>query len=175
MRHRGTPFVGVLYVGLALTARGPRVIEFNVRFGDPETQVVLARLLTPVGGLLHAAATGGLAEFPALRWSEEHAVTVVVAAEGYPAQPRTGGVVEGVDEVPGEPDAYVLHAGTARADDGVLVSAGDGCSPWWGSAARWRRRGRGPTPRSSAVRLAGAHHRGDIALAAERGEVTVPA
>ncbi len=175
MRHRGTPFVGVLYVGLALTARGPRVIEFNVRFGDPETQVVLARLLTPVGGLLHAAATGGLAEFPALRWSEEHAVTVVVAAEGYPAQPRTGGVVEGVDEVPGEPDAYVLHAGTVRADDGVLVSAGGrvlSVVGLGGTLAQARARAYAAV---GAVRLAGAHHRGDIALAAERGEVTVPA
>ena len=90
MRRRGTPFVGVLYVGLALTSRGPRVIEFNARFGDPETQVVLARLLTPLGGLLHAAATGRLDEAPALRWSADHAVTVVVAAENYPGRPRDG-------------------------------------------------------------------------------------
>ena len=173
MRHRGTPFVGVLYVGLALTSRGPRVIEFNVRFGDPETQVVLARLRTPLGGLLHAAATGALDALPPLRWADEHAVTVVVAAEGYPAAPRTGGMVEGVDEVPGGPDAYVLHAGTARADDGVLVASGGrvlSVVGLGGSLAEARERAYAAV---DAVRLAGSHHRSDIALKAERGEVTV--
>ena len=90
MRRRGTPFAGVLYVGLALTSRGPRVIEFNARFGDPETQVVLARLRSPLGQLLRAAAVGGLEEVGPLRWSEDHAVTVVLAAPGYPGSPRTG-------------------------------------------------------------------------------------
>ena len=173
MRHRGTPFVGVLYVGLALTSRGPRVIEFNVRFGDPETQVVLARLRTPLGGLLHAAATGALDALPPLRWADQHAVTVVVAAEGYPAAPRTGGMVEGVDEVPGGPDAYVLHAGTARADDGVLVASGGrvlSVVGLGGSLAEARERAYAAV---DAVRLAGSHHRSDIALKAERGEVTV--
>jgi phosphoribosylamine--glycine ligase len=173
MRHRGTPFVGVLYVGLALTSRGPRVIEFNVRFGDPETQVVLARLRTPLGGLLHAAATGALDALPPLRWADEHAVTVVVAAEGYPAAPRTGGMVEGVDEVPGGPDAYVLHAGTTRADDGVLVASGGrvlSVVGLGGSLAEARERAYAAV---DAVRLAGSHHRSDIALKAERGEVTV--
>ena len=173
MRHRGTPFVGVLYVGLALTSRGPRVIEFNVRFGDPETQVVLARLRTPLGGLLHAAATGALDALPPLRWADQHAVTVVVAAEGYPAAPRTGGMVEGVDEVPGGPDAYVLHAGTTRADDGVLVASGGrvlSVVGLGGSLAEARERAYAAV---DAVRLAGSHHRSDIALKAERGEVTV--
>ena len=173
MRHRGTPFVGVLYVGLALTSRGPRVIEFNVRFGDPETQVVLARLRTPLGGLLHAAATGALDALPPLRWADQHAVTVVVAAEGYPAAPRTGGMVEGIDEVPGGPDAYVLHAGTARADDGVLVASGGrvlSVVGLGGSLAEARERAYAAV---DAVRLAGSHHRSDIALKAERGEVTV--
>ena len=124
MARRGTPFAGVLYVGLALTARGPRVIEFNVRFGDPETQVVLDRLRTPLGRVLLAAATGALAEPEPLRWAPEHAVTVVVAAHGYPATPRTGDPVTGVEDVPGAPDAYVLHAGTARDADGLLVSSG---------------------------------------------------
>ena len=124
MHRRGTPFVGVLYVGLALTPRGPRVIEFNVRFGDPETQVVLARLLTPLGGLLLSAATGRLDEASTLRWSTDHAVTVVVAARNYPASPRTGDPVTGADDVPGAPAAYVLHAGTNRDADGILVSAG---------------------------------------------------
>ena len=84
MRRRGTPFTGVLYVGLALTSRGPRVIEFNARFGDPETQVVLARLRSPLGELLRAAAVGGLDEVGPLRWSEDHAVTVVAGRPGLP-------------------------------------------------------------------------------------------
>ena len=82
--RRGTPFAGLLYVGLALTADGPRVIEFNARFGDPETQVVLALLDTPLAGLLHAAATGTLAEHPPLRWHDGAAVTVVVASHELP-------------------------------------------------------------------------------------------
>ena len=90
MARRGTPFVGVLYIGVALTSRGPRVIEFNARFGDPETQVVLARLQTPLGGLLQAAATGVLDGVGPLNWSDQHAVTVVVASHNYPGTPRTG-------------------------------------------------------------------------------------
>src|SRR5690606_37243585 len=118
LARRGTPYQGVLYVGLALTARGPAVIEFNCRFGDPETQVVLSLLDTPLASLLHAAATGRLAEQPPLRWRPGAAVTVVVAAAGYPSSPRTGDVIEGADQ-PG-----VLQAGTARRADGALVSAG---------------------------------------------------
>jgi phosphoribosylamine--glycine ligase len=115
---RGTPFAGLLYVGLALGARGPRVVEFNARFGDPETQVVLALLETPLAGLLHAAATGTLDRHPPLRWRDGYAVTVVLAALGYPAGPRGGDVLTGAD-LPG-----VLHAGTRRRDDGAVVSAG---------------------------------------------------
>lgn len=87
LRRRGTPFAGLLYAGLAITSRGVRVIEFNARFGDPETQVVLARLRTPLAGLLRAAAAGRLADFPPLRWSDGAAVTVVVASENYPGTP----------------------------------------------------------------------------------------
>ena len=90
MARRGEPFSGLLYAGLALTSRGVRVVEFNARFGDPETQVVLPLLETPLAGLLHAAATGTLADHPPLRWREGAAVTVVVAAPGYPEAPRTG-------------------------------------------------------------------------------------
>ena len=99
MAHRGTPFVGVLFVGLALTSRGTRVIEFNVRFGDPETQAVLARLKTPLGGLLMAAAKGELDKVQPLRWSKETAVAVVVAAENYPDTPRTGDRIRGLKKV----------------------------------------------------------------------------
>lgn len=118
MRRRDSPFSGLLYVGLALTPDGPKVIEFNARFGDPETQVVLALLDTPLAGLLAAAATGTLAEHPPLAWKDGAAVTVVVASHNYPGTPRTGDVIEGA-EVPG-----VIHAGTARRADGALVSAG---------------------------------------------------
>jgi phosphoribosylamine--glycine ligase len=127
MRRRGTPFSGLLYAGLALTSRGVRVIEFNARFGDPETQVVLARLRTPLAALLRAAATGQLAAFPELRWSDDAAVTVVIASHNYPGTPRTGDVITGLEEVAehgGEDEAYVLHAGTRRRDDGQVVSAG---------------------------------------------------
>jgi phosphoribosylamine--glycine ligase len=118
LARRRTPFAGLLYIGLALTSRGPRVVEFNARFGDPETQVVLALLESPLSGLLHAAAVGTLAEHPPLRWREGAAVTVVVAAAGYPDAPRTGDVLSGADQ-PG-----VIHAGTRRRDDGAVVSAG---------------------------------------------------
>ncbi len=118
MRRRGTPFAGLLYVGLALTPDGPKVIEFNARFGDPETQVVLALLESPLAGLLHAAAAGTLAEHPPLRWHDGAAVTVVVASHNYPGTPRTGDVIEGAER-PG-----VIHAGTARRADGALISAG---------------------------------------------------
>lgn len=174
MARRGTPFVGVLYVGLALTSRGPRVIEFNARFGDPETQVVLARLRTPLGALLHAAATGRLADAEPLRWSEEYAVTVVVAADGYPASPRTGDGITGVDEVDARGEAWVLHAGTTRDADGVLASAGGrvlsvvATGP---SLARARERAYAAV---DLVDLPGSHHRRDIAERAERGEVAVP-
>ena len=118
MARRGTPFSGLLYVGLAMTSRGPRVVEFNARFGDPETQVVLALLETPLAGLLHAAATGTLASAPDLRWRAGAAVTVVLAAANYPDAPRTGDVITG-SEQPG-----VIHAGTRRRADGAIVSAG---------------------------------------------------
>jgi phosphoribosylamine--glycine ligase len=171
MRRRGTPFAGVLYVGLAITERGPQVVEFNARFGDPETQVVLARLLTPLGVVLQATARGALAEIPPLRWREQHAVTVVVAAKGYPQSPRTGGRIHGLDEV-GD-DAYVLHAGTARAKDGAIVSAGGrvlSVVALGDDLEQARHRAYAAVDR---IELDGSHHRTDIALAAQRGEVAV--
>ncbi|PZF96998.1 phosphoribosylamine--glycine ligase [Micromonospora deserti] len=168
MRRRGTPFSGVLYVGLAITAGGVRVIEFNARFGDPETQVVLALLETPLAGLLHASATGTLAEHPPLRWRDGAAVTVVVAAEGYPAAPRTGDVITGA-EGPG-----IIHAGTRRAADGTLRSAGGRvlCATASGpdlAAAR-----DAAYALAAGVGLAGSHHRTDIAAAAVDGRITLP-
>ena len=124
MARRGTPFVGVLYCGLALTSRGVRVIEFNARFGDPETQVVLPRLVTPLDQLLLAAATGDLAQVPELRWRDTAAVTVVVAAHGYPESARSGDPITGIDGAEEVDGVHVLHAGTSRTAEGELVSAG---------------------------------------------------
>ncbi|MFD5759443.1 phosphoribosylamine--glycine ligase, partial [Streptomyces sp. NPDC127044] len=126
LRRRGTPFSGLLYAGLAITSRGVRVIEFNARFGDPETQVVLARLKTPLAGVLLAAAEGTLADLAPLRWSDDAAVTVVVASHNYPDTPRTGDPITGLDEVAAldAPHAYVLHAGTKHDGDAVVSAGG---------------------------------------------------
>jgi phosphoribosylamine---glycine ligase len=124
LARRGTPYRGLLYAGLALTAAGPKVIEFNARFGDPETQVVLDRLASPLGPLLHAAATGGLAGVPRPKWRPGAAVVVVIAAEGYPEAPVKGDKIFLAERDVVPADGYVLHAGTARDAAGELVSAG---------------------------------------------------
>ncbi|HEY6481501.1 MAG TPA: phosphoribosylamine--glycine ligase [Streptosporangiaceae bacterium] len=123
LSRRGAPFRGVLYTGLSLTSRGLRVIEFNARFGDPEIQVVLDRLATPLGGLLDAAAAGDLTGAGALDWAPGAAVNVVVAAAGYPEAPVAGDEITGLADAAAVPGAYVLQAGTARWD-GALVSSG---------------------------------------------------
>jgi phosphoribosylamine--glycine ligase len=168
MARRGMPFAGVLYCGLALTSRGVRVVEFNARFGDPETQVVLARLATPLAGVLLAAATGGLAALPPLAWHDEAAVTVVVAAAGYPGAVRSGDPVTGIAAAEAMPGVHVLHAGTALAD-GALVSAGGrvlsvvGTGPDLAAARSAAYAGVGR------IALDGSHHRSDIALRAAEG------
>ncbi|MGZ4539962.1 MAG: phosphoribosylamine--glycine ligase [Blastococcus sp.] len=169
MARRGEPFSGLLYAGLALTARGIRVVEFNARFGDPETQVVLPLLETPLAGLLHAAATGTLADVPPLSWRDGAAVTVVVAAPGYPEAPRTGDPVTGAD------GDGVLHAGTAVAADGSVVSSGGRVLAVTATGADLAAARRAAYERVAAVRLAGAHWRTDIALAAVEGRIEVPA
>jgi phosphoribosylamine--glycine ligase len=169
MAERGVPFSGLLYAGLALTSAGPAVIEFNCRFGDPETQVVLALLRTPLAGLLNAVATGTLAEQPPLEWSDGAAVTVVVAAEGYPGTPRLGDVITGAE---GE---GVLHAGTRRREDGAVVSAGGRVLSVVGTGADLAEAREEAYRRLGGVRLAGSHHRTDIGLKAQQGEVTIPA
>jgi phosphoribosylamine---glycine ligase len=169
MARRGTPYTGALYVGLALTADGPKVVEFNCRLGDPETQVLLALLATPLSGLLYAVATGRLADHPPLRWHPGAAVCVVVASAGYPEAPRTGDVITGADR-PG-----VLHAGTARRpSDGALISAGGrvlAATATGPDLAAARDAAYGLV---NGVTLAGAQHRTDIALAAVKGEVRLP-
>jgi phosphoribosylamine--glycine ligase len=165
MRGLGAPFAGLLYVGLVLTADGPKVIEFNCRFGDPETQVVLPLLETPLSGLLKAAAVGRLAGQPPLRWRPGFAVTVVLAAANYPGTPKVGDVITGAD-APG-----VIHAGTGLRPDGVLVSTGGRVLSCTGVGPSL------PAARDAAyallgqVSLAGAQYRTDIATAAIEGRV----
>ncbi|WP_119726525.1 phosphoribosylamine--glycine ligase [Thermomonospora amylolytica] len=168
LRRRETPYVGVLYAGLALTSKGVRVVEFNARFGDPETQVVLDRLATPLGGLLQSCAIGGLVPDQRLEWRPGAAVTVVVAAEGYPESPVKGDPITGLEEAAAVEGAYVLHAGTKVNEDGVLVANGGrvlnvvGTGPDLAAArdTAYEAVGR--------IRLRGSHHRTDIALKATR-------
>jgi phosphoribosylamine--glycine ligase len=115
------PFIGLLYCGLIVTKNGIRVIEFNARFGDPETQVVLPRLVTPLSGLLFAAATGGLGSLPRPEFSTDVAVTVVLASEGYPEDPITGRPITGLDQVT---DVTIDHASTAVSGDVLLATGG---------------------------------------------------
>ncbi len=120
MAARGTPFVGLLYAGLALTDHGTRVIEFNARFGDPETQVLIPLLKTPLATLLYNAATGNL-KGTTLDWNDDSAVTVVLAAEGYPAAPKSGGIITGFSAID---DVQIYHAGTSTTEQGVVASGG---------------------------------------------------
>ncbi len=170
MAKRGTPFTGVLYCGLALTSKGIRVIEFNARFGDPETQGVLAQLRTPLAGVLLAAAEGRLEELPPLEWAEGAAVTVVIAAKNYPSAPKTGNPIGGLAEVEEEPNVHVLHGGTAYNDSGILVSAGGrvvsvvGHGPSFAFARERAYRG------VDYITLDGSHHRKDIAKGVTEAE-----
>lgn len=124
LASEGTPFSGLLYCGLIVTPSGIRVIEFNARFGDPETQVVLPRLVTPLSGVLFAAATGTLGEVPPLEFSNDVCVTVVVASEGYPSDPQTGRPITGLDAAAAVPGVAILHAATARDGDRLLATGG---------------------------------------------------
>lgn len=163
MRNRGTPFSGLLYAGLALTSRGIRVVEFNARFGDPETQVVLARLKSPLGQLLLASALGTLAELPPLEWHEGAAVTVVIASSGYPESPRTGDAIQGLAAAAEIEGVQILHAGTSLNDRGEVVSAGGrvlSVTAVGDSLAQARQRAYAGV---DLIRLAGSHHRRDIA------------
>lgn len=169
MARRGTPFSGLLYAGLALTSKGLRVIEFNVRFGDPETQPLLARLSSPLGQVLYAAATGQLDPGVPLKFGSGFAVGVVLAAAGYPENPRKGDVIIGITpEMTG-----VIHAGTARNAKGDLVSAGGRVLTVVGTGSSL------PAARSAAyhrledIHLPGGFFRSDIALRAARGRITL--
>ncbi|SCD98487.1 phosphoribosylamine--glycine ligase [Streptomyces sp. Termitarium-T10T-6] len=170
LRRRGTPFSGLLYAGLAITSRGVRVIEFNARFGDPETQVVLARLQTPLAGVLLASANGTLDVLPPLNWRDDAAVTVVIASHNYPDTPRTGDPIDGLADVAAQdaPDAYVLHAGTRAEGDAVLSAGGRVLSVTATGKDLTEARERAYTALGR-IRLDGSQHRTDIALKASQG------
>ena len=196
MARRGSPFVGLLYCGLALTAKGIEVVEFNVRFGDPETQSVLSRLKSPLAQTMLAAAQGRLGELPPLQWDDRSAVTVVMAAAGYPEAPRTGDPIAGLEEAGALEDVAVFHAGTTVAGPAATPAAGAGADSSADPEAQ-------PQPgeiltaggrvlsvvglgadldaaRSVAygavdlIDFDGEQHRTDIALSAARGEIVVP-
>ncbi|BCI85298.1 phosphoribosylamine--glycine ligase [Mycobacterium persicum] len=165
--RRGSPFCGLLYAGLAITTKGPAVVEFNCRFGDPETQAVLALLESPLGQLLYAAGTGKLAEFGELRWRDGAAVAVVLAAENYPGRPRVGDVVVG-SEAEG-----VLHAGTVRREDGTVVSSGGRVLSVVGTGADLSAARSHAYDILGSIRLAGSHFRKDIGLRAAERKISV--
>jgi phosphoribosylamine---glycine ligase len=164
---RGSSFSGLLYAGLAITSTGPSVVEFNCRFGDPETQSVLALLDSPLGQLLRAAATGNLAEQPELQWRDGAAVTVVLAAENYPGRPRVGDVITGAEA------EGVLHAGTARRDDGAVVSSGGRVLSVVGTGSDLAAARDDAYALIKSIRLPGSHFRSDIGLAAAEGRIKV--
>lgn len=167
MVRRGSPFTGLLYAGLAITSNGPAVVEFNCRFGDPETQAVLALLESPLGQLLYAAGSGKLADFGELRWRDGAAVTVVLAAENYPGRPRVGDVVVG-----SEADG-VLHAGTARRADGTIVSSGGRVLSVVGTGADLAEARTHAYRILGSVKLPGSHFRTDIGQRAAEGKINV--
>ena len=166
MAARGTPFVGLLYAGLALTNKGTRVIEFNARFGDPETEVLLPRLQTPLAGLLLKAATRDLKDHPPLQWSDQSAVTVVLASEGYPTSPRVGEILTGINPIEG---SEVFHAGTTL-DGNLLKSSGGRVLAVTGLGADLTEARDKAYRVISGITLRGSHYRSDIALNASIAE-----
>ncbi|TQF74304.1 phosphoribosylamine--glycine ligase [Rhodococcus spelaei] len=164
---RGSGFSGLLYAGLAMGAQGPAVVEFNCRFGDPETQAVLALLESPLGELLYATATGTLSDVAPLRWADGAAVTVVLAAENYPSTPRTGDKITGADA------DGVLHAGTALSEDGTVLSSGGRVLSVVGTGADLTSARADAYAKLDAIRLPGGHFRTDIGLAAVEGRISI--
>ncbi|MDA0564697.1 phosphoribosylamine--glycine ligase [Streptomonospora sp. S1-112] len=163
MARRGTRYQGLLYVGLALTAQGPRVVEFNARFGDPECQVVLDRLATPIGALLQATDTGGLSPDTRLEWRSGAAVTVVVAAENYPGDPAKGDLITGLEAAAAVEGAYVLHAGTAWSGARDLKAAGGRVLDVVGTGATLAQARERAYAAASRIELRGSFYRRDIA------------
>ena len=168
MAERGTPFVGLLYAGLALNSKGIRVIEFNARFGDPETQVLLPRLKTPLAQLLYSAATKNLEKFSKLDWIAESAVTVVLASENYPSEPIVNLPITGLTE---SANTYIFHAGT-KNESGILKSSGGRVLTITGIGKDLNQARKEAYEVISKIRLTGSHYRSDIALVASQNEIS---
>ena len=166
MAARGTPFIGLLYAGLSLTTHGIKVIEFNARFGDPETQVILPRLKTPLAQLLFAAATGALDNFGALEWRDESAVSVVLASKGYPEAPIIGDEITGIEE---RSETEVFHAGT-KIFDGKLRASGGRVLSVTGLGSDLTEARNRAYQSISQITLSGSFYRSDIALNASMAE-----
>lgn len=170
MVRRGTPYQGLLYAGLAWGQRGPAVIEFNARFGDPETQAVLSLLASPLGEALNAVATGTLADLAPLEWADGYALDVVYAAEGYPESPKTGVVITG--EVLGDPQR-VLHAGTKANEAGETVSAGGRVLSVMGYGETLAAAREDAYRTVDAINFPGGFYRRDIAKPAAEGRIRI--
>lgn len=173
MSRRGTPFVGVLYCGLAVTSRGVRVVEFNARFGDPETQAVLERLATPLGRLLLDCATGSLGEDRELRWREGYAADVVIAAQNYPDSPRRGDVISGLGAAAALEGTAVLHAGTGTDEAGNIITAGGRVLAVVGTGSTLAEAVGRAYAGVEEISWEGAQHRTDIAGEALAGRIKV--
>jgi phosphoribosylamine--glycine ligase len=159
LARMGMPFTGLLYCGLIVTPRGIRVIEFNARFGDPETQVVLGRLVTPLAGLLHRASTGRLADGPSAQFSKDVAVTVVLASEGYPDRPAPDRPIGSLTE---DDNVHICHASTVRQGDDLIATGGRVLSvvataPDFATARKLA------YENIAKIQLEGSHYRSDIA------------
>ena len=165
MAARGTPFIGLLYAGLALTDHGLKVIEFNARFGDPETQVLIPRLMTPLADLLYKAATDSLDDV-ALQWREESAVTVVLAAENYPESPKLNSEISNIPEID---KVQIFHAGT-KSSDNRLVSGGGRVMTVTGLGKDLTEARDRAYRAISQIELQGSFYRSDIALNASVAE-----
>lgn len=156
----GAPFVGLLYCGLILTARGIRVIEFNARFGDPETQVVLRRLVTPLSNLLYRAATGHLDEGPSAQFSNDVAITVVLASEGYPESSTPNRVITGLHE---DENVHICHASTATDSTSALIATGGRVLSVVATAKDFKTARELAYANIREIKLEGSHYRSDIA------------
>lgn len=167
MKSRGCPYSGLLYAGIAWGPHGPAVVEFNCRFGDPETQAVLALLETPLAKVLHSVATGALSEIEALRWQDGAAITVVLAAAGYPTNPATG------EEIRGAEGPEILHAGTEEVD-GKIISTGGRVLNVIGTGKDLQEARENAYARIKEIEMEGGFYRSDIGLAACEGRISIP-